>query len=51
VSESYTIPTWVSEDPVLGAFATTRYGLKYISLLKPLLIGNVQVYEGATTPW
>jgi hypothetical protein len=51
VSESYMVPAWVSEDPVLGSFATTRYGVKYISLLKPLLIGNVQVYEGATTPW
>jgi len=49
VSESYAIPTWMLDDPVLGAFSTTRYGQKYISLIKPLLIGNVVVYEGATT--
>lgn len=49
VSESYTIPEWMTKDPVLGAFATTRYGQKYISLIKPLLIGNVVVYDGATT--
>ena len=49
VSESYAIPTWMLKDPVLGAFATTRYGQKYISLIKPLLIGNVVVCEGATT--
>lgn len=51
VSESYSIPEWMLKDPVLGSFASTRYGQKYISLIKPLLIGNVAVYEGATTPW
>lgn len=49
VSESYAIPNWMLNDPVLGQFATTKYGQKYISLIKPLLIGNVVVYEGATT--
>jgi hypothetical protein len=51
VSESYSIPQWMLNDPILGAYATTRYGQKYISLLKPLLIGNMVVEEGATTPW
>jgi len=49
VSESYAIPNWMLNDPVLGAFATTKYGQKYITLIKPLLIGNVVVYQGATT--
>jgi len=49
VSESYAIPNWMLNDPVLGQFATTKYGQKYIALIKPLLIGNVVVYEGATT--
>lgn len=49
VSESYSIPEWMLKDPILGSFSTTRYGQKYISLIKPLLIGNVMVYEGATT--
>ena len=49
VSESYAIPNWILNDPVLGQFATTKYGMKYISLVKPLLIGNVVVYEGSTT--
>lgn len=48
VSESYNMPEWAN-DPILGYFATTRYGQKYVSLIKPLLIGNVAVYEGATT--
>lgn len=49
VSESYAIPEWMMKDPNLGSFTTTRYGQKYLSLIKPLLIGNVQVYTGNTT--
>jgi hypothetical protein len=49
VSESYGLPNWMMNDPVFGAYATTRYGQKYLSLIKPLLVGNVAVYEGATT--
>lgn len=51
VSETYAVPDWIAKDPVWSMYATTRYGLKYISLVKPLLIGNVVVYEGATTQW
>jgi hypothetical protein len=51
VSESYSIPEWVLKDPILSYYSTTRYGMKYISLVKPLLIGNVKVYKGYTTPW
>lgn len=49
VSESYAIPDWMLRDPVLGAYATTRYGQKYLALIKPLMIGNVAVYQGLTT--
>lgn len=49
VSETYNVPLWLQHDPVLSAFATTRYGLKYISMIKPLLIGGMAVYQGATT--
>ena len=49
LSESYAIPEWMLRDPVLGSFMTTRYGQKYLSLIKPLLIGNVTVYTGSTT--
>jgi hypothetical protein len=50
VSETYNVPLWLQHDPVLSAYATTRYGLKYIAIIKPLLIGGVKVYQGATTP-
>ena len=48
VSESYNLPDWIN-DPILGYFSTTRYGQKYVSLIKPLMIGNISVCEGATT--
>lgn len=51
VSESYSVPEELINDPVLGQFATTSYGAKYLGLIKPLLIGGVAVYEGATTPY
>lgn len=49
VSESYDLPSWMKTDPNLSYYATTRYGQKYLSIIKPLLVGNVQVYQGATT--
>ncbi|NCX93985.1 MAG: DUF4054 domain-containing protein [Gammaproteobacteria bacterium] len=51
VSESYTIPDWMASDPVLSPLMLTRYGQKYLSLIRPLLIGAVAVYRGWTTPW
>jgi hypothetical protein len=50
VSESYAIPDWMLNNPVLSAYATTRYGQKYLSLIRPLLIGHVGIAQGYTTP-
>lgn len=50
VSESYGIPQWMLQDRILGAYARNGYGLKYLSLLQPYLVGNVLFFEGATTP-
>jgi hypothetical protein len=50
VSVTYHIPLWLTHDPVMSAFATTRYGMKYISIVRPLLVGGVAVFQGATTP-
>jgi len=49
ISESYQVPEWLSKDPILSAYTTTRYGQKYLTIIRPLLVGNVTVYEGATT--
>jgi hypothetical protein len=50
ITESYHNPDWLMRDPVLSMYVTTRYGLEYLSIIRPLLIGNAVVYQGATTP-
>lgn len=49
VSQGYTIPKWISESSGLSVYASTGYGIKYASLIKPYLIGNVMLVQGATT--
>ena len=40
----------MTENSALSEFALTPYGVKYASLLKPRLIGNVFTVQGATLP-
>lgn len=49
VSESYTIPNWLLNNSALSPYATTGYGIKYASLIRPYLIGNVMVVKGGIT--
>lgn len=49
VSEGYSIPTWLMNSNALSPYATTGYGVKYASLIRPYLIGNVLLFNGATT--
>ena len=49
VSESYAIPQWMLNSPLLSMYCSNGYGLKYLSLIKPYLIGNIFVARGATT--
>ncbi len=41
VSESFVIPDRIKADPLLASFSKTRYGAIYLSIISPLLIGNV----------
>ncbi|MDR2675903.1 MAG: DUF4054 domain-containing protein [Opitutaceae bacterium] len=50
VSESYAIPDAILKSPALSFFGTTGYGMKYLSLIAPRLIGNVCAFQGATWP-
>ena len=50
ISESYQVPDWVTNSPIFCMYATTKYGLKYLSLVKPRLVGAMSVSFGATTP-
>lgn len=49
VSESYNIPQWVLNNPILGQYAQTGYGRKYLSLIMPYLKGNIIFTPGRTT--
>lgn len=50
MTESYTIPQAYIDDPVLAAYTTTGYGMKYLSLVLPALRGNIGVVAGWTNP-
>lgn len=49
VSEGYTIPPWINDSPALSMYATTGYGVKYASLIKPYLVGNIMLFKGGIT--
>lgn len=50
VSESYYVPKAYLEDPILGFFARNGFGLKYLNMVYPKLIGNVGVVAGWSLP-
>ena len=41
VSESYAIPQKILDDPNLSIYSTTTYGVKYLSLIMPQIIGGM----------
>lgn len=49
VSVGYTIPQWLTQSAGLSMYATTGYGVKYASLIRPYLIGFIYLAKGATT--
>ena len=50
VSEGYYIPKVYLENPVLGFYAGNGFGLKYLNMVYPRLIGNVGVVAGWSLP-
>jgi len=50
VSESYSIPQWQLDDPILGFYAGSSYGRKYLNMILPRLTGNITTVKGCTTP-
>ena len=50
VSVGYTIPSWITDHPIYSLLSQTKYGLKYLSLIIPGLVGNVVAVKGATQP-
>lgn len=49
VSESYTVPNWMMQDPTYSIFATNGYGLKYLSLINPYLSITLMFSKGTST--
>lgn len=50
VSESYDIPKYYQESPILAQYTQTKYGMKYLSFVLPQLVGNMAAVCGGTNP-
>jgi hypothetical protein len=50
LSVGYQIPQDLANNPILSLYLTTQFGLKYVQLLAPNLIGNMGTVEGITLP-
>jgi hypothetical protein len=49
VAISFQIPERFSKDASLNQYMTNGYGMKYLSLALPFLVGNIGLIEGTTT--
>lgn len=49
VSVTFQIPDRFQKDPYIQQFTQNGYGMKYLSLVLPFIIGNVTLLEGTTT--
>lgn len=50
VSVGYTLPQWITDNPILSMLAQTGYGAKYLALMITNMVGNVAIAQGATHP-
>lgn len=50
VNEAYAIPEAYTESPILAQYTSTAYGMKYLSMTLPSLVGNVMSVYGGTNP-
>lgn len=48
VSESYSIPQQILDNPLLSMFAKTNYGGKYLHMLLPYTVGRIFAVCGRT---
>lgn len=49
VSESYSFPTWLMNNPLYGIYSQNGYGMKYLSLILPYLAVTILFSPGRTT--
>ncbi len=50
VSQSFEIPERIKKSPYLARLSTTPYGMQYLELVLPQLIGNMAVFPRRTLP-
>jgi hypothetical protein len=50
VSESYSIPAAYTDTAIYAMYSQTGYGMKYLSMVLPQLVGNVGIAYGGTLP-
>lgn len=50
VSQQFGLPTSMIDNELLTFYVTTRYGLKYLSLVLPYIRGHIGCVAGATQP-
>jgi len=50
VSESYMIPDAYKDSPVLSGYTSTSYGMRYLNMVLPYIIGNVVPVVGGVQP-
>jgi hypothetical protein len=50
VSQSFMIPERVSSDPFLSALSTTRYGINYLKIVLPFIVGHAFSTMRETNP-
>lgn len=50
VSESYSIPEAYTQNPILAMYTQSSYGMKYLALALPNMVGNMQAVWGGSLP-
>lgn len=51
VNVGYAIPERYAKDSILSMYTQNRYGMKYLNLVEPYLIGRINITIGTTTPF
>ena len=49
VNVSYQIPEEYLKNPILANFTANMYGIQYLTMVYPYIIGNVDIVRGGTT--
>ncbi len=48
INEEYSVPTYLLNNPILNGYQRTEYGMQYLAIIAPRIIGNVRHTQGTT---